>query len=389
MKHLPFTLVALGMIFSMIPMAGYAEEDSTQITRDGLTYEIVSLEDGTKRAYITDVVDKANVTSVYIPDSIDNAAVIGIDGALDAPVNGTVFTYCPNLETIEVSPENSRYSSVDGVLYNKNGTRLLRYPRGRKGEYNIPEGTTLLDVCSFAGAAELTSVSLPESLQDVQAGAFDECFSLETVNGAVPTTNGHLFVRCSCLKAIQFAEMDEEHAEIIDLDFTGCTSLEKIVIPKTRILTGNVTIAACDSLQEITLPNIRSTSCITVIDNVALERMIIPQSEMVSLSFKLANSQPFEVYGYSSNTALVQSCEAAGLKFYPLSPEQTLSAGDVDGNGAIDLLDVITLNKNLLGLQQLDESQQKAADVNADDSLDSSDSLLILRYTVHLEDKLG
>lgn len=42
MKHLPFTLVALGMIFSMIPMAGYAEEDSTQITRDGLTYEIVS-----------------------------------------------------------------------------------------------------------------------------------------------------------------------------------------------------------------------------------------------------------------------------------------------------------------------------------------------------------
>ena len=42
MKHLPFTLVALGMIFSMIPMAGYAEEDSTQITRDGVTYEIVS-----------------------------------------------------------------------------------------------------------------------------------------------------------------------------------------------------------------------------------------------------------------------------------------------------------------------------------------------------------
>ena len=97
-------------------------------------------------------------------------------------------------------------------------------------------------------------------------------------------------------------------------------------------------------------------------------------------------SDSYEIYGAAENVNLIAACEAAGLKFYPLSPEQTLSAGDVDGNGAIDLLDVITLNKNLLGLQQLDESQQKAADVNADGRMDSSDSLLILRYTVHLED---
>ena len=73
----------------------------------------------------------------------------------------------------------------------------------------------------------------------------------------------------------------------------------------------------------------------------------------------------------------------------PEDSQSTVIYGDIDGSGAIDLLDVIALNKSLLGLQQLDESQQKAANVNADGEVDAADSLMILRYIVHLENKLG
>ena len=78
----------------------------------------------------------------------------------------------------------------------------------------------------------------------------------------------------------------------------------------------------------------------------------------------------------------VQSlCEENHLKFRCF--------GDVTYNNSIELMDVISLNKNLLGINSLDKETIFAADVNADGSLDSSDSLLILRYIVHLEDKLG
>lgn len=56
--------------------------------------------------------------------------------------------------------------------------------------------------------------------------------------------------------------------------------------------------------------------------------------------------------------------------------------GDVDENKTINILDVITLNKNLLGKENLSASQKKAADVDKSGKPDSTDSLTILKYIV-------
>ena len=66
----------------------------------------------------------------------------------------------------------------------------------------------------------------------------------------------------------------------------------------------------------------------------------------------------------------------------PTASEKELALGDVDGSGEIDILDVITLNKNLLGKETFTEAQQKAADVNSSGKPDSNDSLTILKYIV-------
>lgn len=49
-------------------------------------------------------------------------------------------------------------------------------------------------------------------------------------------------------------------------------------------------------------------------------------------------------------------------------------------------MDVIRLNKFLLGADSLSEEQRAAADVDGNDELDATDSLLILKYTVELID---
>ena len=61
-----------------------------------------------------------------------------------------------------------------------------------------------------------------------------------------------------------------------------------------------------------------------------------------------------------------------------------ISYGDVDCNGAVELLDVITLNKNLLGITKLDDKGSANADVDCSDVVDGTDSLLILKSIVSL-----
>ena len=58
--------------------------------------------------------------------------------------------------------------------------------------------------------------------------------------------------------------------------------------------------------------------------------------------------------------------------------------GDVNEDGEIDILDIIVLNKSILGKENLSVQGQKNADVNHSGKLDSGDSLDILKYIVGL-----
>jgi len=66
-----------------------------------------------------------------------------------------------------------------------------------------------------------------------------------------------------------------------------------------------------------------------------------------------------------------------------------LSPGDIDGNGSIDILDVIMINKAIFGKTNLTDAQIKAADVNHNNKPDFEDSLAVMRYIVRLTDTLG
>lgn len=76
--------------------------------------------------------------------------------------------------------------------------------------------------------------------------------------------------------------------------------------------------------------------------------------------------------------------DVSGLGLLKLTGEATVSdmPGDVDLSGEVDILDIISLNKSILGKEVLDEQQQKNADVNQNGTPDSTDSQLILKYIV-------
>lgn len=81
-----------------------------------------------------------------------------------------------------VEEGNEYFKDVDGVLFTKDGTRLIQYPTSKPGNvYEIPEGVTILDPLSFnrAGAPSawcsapdggLRKIIIPDSLNVIRNG---------------------------------------------------------------------------------------------------------------------------------------------------------------------------------------------------------------------------
>ena len=226
-------------IFSVIPFVAGAE---TKGTSDSFEYSV--LDDGT--ASITKYIDNGSKT-VDIPSTIDGYKVTGIGAAFgncksitDVTIPSTVtyismgafynctglkklvipngvedihpqaFQCCTGLESISVDDNNKNFTSVDGVLFSKDKTDIVKYPNAKKGaSYIVPNTVTEIYGMSFETSTNLTSVTIPGSVEVIGFAAFGDCTNLKSVI----ISNG--------VKTIG------------DSAFDGCTSLTSVTIPSS------------------------------------------------------------------------------------------------------------------------------------------------------------
>lgn len=90
---------------------------------------------------------------------------------------------CMSLKEITV-PEDNPYLTVnDGILYNKECTDLLAFPRAVNIEQvTIPEGVTSIKSDAFSGNTTIKKVTLPDSVTSIGGWAFSNCNSLSEIN---------------------------------------------------------------------------------------------------------------------------------------------------------------------------------------------------------------
>jgi hypothetical protein len=103
------------------------------------------------------------LTSITIP-----ASVTSIGG--ETPVGA--FVGCGKLTSITVGAANPAFSSVDGVLFDKEKTTLILFPQGKSGTYTIPSTVTSIGAGAFYGCSGLTGVTIPDSVTSIGGGAF-------------------------------------------------------------------------------------------------------------------------------------------------------------------------------------------------------------------------
>ena len=96
-------------------------------------------------------------------------------------IGGNIFSSCSNLLSINVSENNTNYSSIDGVLFNKEKTEILAYPAGKSGAYVIPNTVKNINHGTFDDCNKITSIEIPNSVISIGDFAFSNCKNLTSV----------------------------------------------------------------------------------------------------------------------------------------------------------------------------------------------------------------
>ena len=174
-----------------------------------------------------------NLIKIIIPDSVTeikdyafytcvNLSGITIPGSVTS-FGESVFTGCYQLKKFTVSPDCPVLSTVDGVLFSKDGTTLLCYPGARQGnEYSIPEGTVTIGDGAFLAASALERVVCPEGLKNIGNNAFFDNSRLTSVY--VPASVTHLESSAfeACPNLTVFAPEGSEALRICMLNDIPC-----------------------------------------------------------------------------------------------------------------------------------------------------------------------
>ncbi len=99
------------------------------------------------------------LTNVFIPGAVGN-------------IGASAFGLCPQMTAIMVATNNSYYSSVAGVLFDKNQDTLIEYPSGLAQTYVIPNSVKTIADYAFSDC-HITNVIIPNGITNIGPSTFE------------------------------------------------------------------------------------------------------------------------------------------------------------------------------------------------------------------------
>ena len=191
-------------------------KDCDNLTDVKLSNSLISIKDDTFKSC-------DNLTNIIIPASVTS-------------IGTHAFSYCDGLTNIKVDKDNKNYADEDGVLFNKDKSVLVKYPRGKEElSYKVPSSVKEIGDYAFGSlyrrGFNLTNITIPDSVTSIGDYAFSWCFNLTniTIPDSVTSIGAHAFDNCENLESIK---IPNSVTTIKEYTFSYCGPLE-ITIPRS------------------------------------------------------------------------------------------------------------------------------------------------------------
>lgn len=214
------------------------------VVKDGLSYRVVGV--GQNAFYLNSTVTAVNL------------------GKYVSSVDTTAFVACDALSAFSVSEESTFFSSIDGILYDKMGLQLYKYP-GAKGdkEFSIPTSVLTISTNAFYDACNIKKIYVPQTVTTINRGAFYGCDTLEEIT--IPFVGGNSSDRNTFYYVFRYGTGSSQYTVPKSLTTinltgslkssafsTGCGSVKTIIISNCGTSIPSNCFSGCASLKTLT-----------------------------------------------------------------------------------------------------------------------------------------
>ena len=197
----------------------------------------------------------SSLTSVTIPSSVTS-------------IGAYAFYSCSSMTRIDVDSNNGAYCSVDGVLYNKSKTEIIKFPANNGiTNYELPNTVENIGNEAFDSCKKLTSITIPSSVTSVGDSAFARCLGLARINvdsdnekycsvdGVLYNKSKTKIIKFPANNGITNYELPDTVENIGNATFADCSSLTNITIPSSVTSIGDYAFVDCSGLTSVTIPS--------------------------------------------------------------------------------------------------------------------------------------